>query len=72
MNKRYLAKVIRQKMIIESEKDDKDTYAYDKIINIMYNDCGYGIKKNGYLEDIKNINGKNLYERYKEIISNIK
>ena len=59
----------RQKMIIESEKDDKDTYAYDKIINIMYNDCGYGIKKNGYLEDIKNINGKNLYERYKEIIS---
>ena len=58
----------RQKMIIESEKDDKDTYAYDKIINIMYNDCGYGIKRNGYLEDIKDINGSNLLERYKEII----
>ena len=58
----------RQKMIIESEKDDKDTYAYDKIINIMYNDCGYGIKRNGYLEDIDGINGKNLYKRYKEII----
>lgn len=58
----------KQKMIIESEKDDKDTYAYDKIINIMYNDCGYGIKRNGYLEDIKDINGSNLLERYKEII----
>lgn len=59
----------RRKIIIESEKDDKDTYAYDRIINLMYKDCGYGLRKNGYVEDIESINEKNLYERYKEIIS---
>lgn len=60
----------RQRIVIDTEKDNKDSYAYDKIINIMYNDCGYGIKRNGYLEDLVSINGKNLYERYKEIIRN--
>lgn len=60
----------RQRIVIETEKDNKDLYAYDKIINIMYNDCGYGIKRNGYIEDLDNIDGKNLYERYKEIIKN--
>ena len=58
----------RRKIIIESEKDDKDSYAYDRIINLMYKDCGYGLNKNGYIEDLESINEKNLYERYKEII----
>ncbi len=62
--------ISRRKMIIESEKDDKDTYSYNKLINIMYDDNGFGINKNGYIEDLKEINEKNLFERYKKIIEN--
>lgn len=58
----------RRRITIETEKDDKDTYSYNKAINIMYKDCGYGINKNGYLDDLKIIDPKNLYERYIEIL----
>jgi len=59
----------RRIMIIESEKDDKDAYSYNRTINKMYGDCGYGLNKNGYLEDLNDINSENLYKRYKEIIN---
>lgn len=58
----------RRKIIIESQKDDKDSYSYERIINIMYNDTGFGINKNGYLEDLEKINEKSLYNRYKSIV----
>jgi len=57
-------------LLINSVRDDKDIYSYEKCINIMYKNSGYGLSKYGNIEDLKNINSENLYERYKEIISN--
>ena len=59
-------------MIIKAQKDDKDQYAYDRCINIMYNNSGYGLSKYGNLEDLQAINSHNLYEQYKELIDNAK
>lgn len=59
----------RRRIIIETESDDKDAYSYNRAINIMYQNCGFGINKNGYIEDLDDIDSKNLYERYKEIIN---
>jgi len=57
-------------LLINSVRDDKDIYSYEKCINIMYKNSGYGLSKYGNIEDLKNINSEKLYERYKEIISN--
>lgn len=59
-------------MIIKSQKDDKDQYAYDRCINIMYNNSGYGLSKYGNLEDLQTINTQNLYEQYSHLINNSK
>lgn len=59
-------------MIIKAQKDDKDQYAYDRCINIMYNNSGYGLSKYGNLEDLQTINSHNLYEQYKQLIDNAK
>ena len=59
-------------MIIKAQKDDKDQYAYDRCINIMYNNRGYGLSKYGNLEDLQAINSHNLYEQYKQLIDNAK
>lgn len=59
-------------MIIKAQKDDKDQYAYDRCINIMYNNSGYGLSKYGNLEDLQIINSHNLYEQYKQLIDNAK
>ncbi len=59
-------------MIIKAQKDDKDQYAYDRCINIMYNNSGYGLSKYGNLEDLQAINSHNLYEQYKQLIDNAK
>lgn len=59
-------------MIIKAQKDDKDPYAYDRCINIMYNNSGYGLSKYGNLEDLQAINSHNLYEQYKQLIDNAK
>ncbi len=56
-------------LLINSVKDDKDIYSYEKCINIMYKNSGYGLSKYGNIEDLKTINSENLYNRYKEIIS---
>lgn len=59
-------------MIIKAQKDDKDQYAYDRCINIIYNNSGYGLSKYGNLEDLQTINPHNLYEQYKQLIDNAK
>lgn len=59
-------------MIIKAQKDDKDQYAYDRCINIMYNNSGYGLSKYGNLKDLQAINSHNLYEQYKQLIDNAK
>ena len=59
-------------MIINAQKDDKDTYSYERCINIMYKNCGYGLRKYGNIEDLEKIDGNNLYEHYKKLIDTAK
>ena len=72
-NEKYLENEKRNlEMIINSVKDDKDIYSYERCINIMYKNCGYGLSKYGEVEDLKGIDEKNLYEYYKELIDTAK
>ena len=59
-------------IIIESKKDDKDRYALDKCINSIYGNNGYGLSKLGYIEDFDNIDEKNLYSHYLQVINKSK
>lgn len=56
--------------IIESKKDNKENYAFNRCVEEMFKDQPYGLYKYGFREDIKNINSKNLYEYYLEMIKN--
>lgn len=44
----------------------------NRCIEEMYKDEPFGLFKFGYIEDLELINGKNLYEYYKELIKNCK
>lgn len=57
---------------IEGKIDNKARYAIDRCIEEMYKDEPYGLYKFGYIEDLKKIDGKNLYQYYKELINNCK
>ncbi len=59
-------------LLIDSQKDDKDAYAFDKCINIMYEDKGFGISKYGKKEDLQDIDEINLYEHYQKLINEAK
>ena len=58
--------------IIEGKIDNKARYALDRCIEEMYKDQPFGLYKFGYIEDLKNLNGKNLYEYYKKLIDECK
>lgn len=60
------------KQRIEGKIDNKAKYALDRCIEEMYENEPFGIYKFGYVEDLENINGKILYEYYKELISSCK
>lgn len=60
------------KKIIESKKDNKELYAFNRCIEEMFKNEPYGIDKNGYIEDLNNIDEKKLYEHYKKIIETCK
>ena len=60
------------KIIIEGRKDNKSKYAMDRCQEEMYNGKPYGLYKYGYLEDIDEINEKNLYDYYKKLIKECK
>ncbi len=60
------------KKIIESRKDDKSSYAYNRCIEEMFKNEPYGIYRFGNLKDLEQINPKNLYDYYKEMIYNSK
>ena len=57
---------------IESRIDNKRTYALDRCIEEMYKDKPFGLYRFGYVEDLKEINEKNLYERYMNLIKQCK
>lgn len=60
------------KQVILGKIDNKSKYAYDRCIEEMYKDKPFGLYKYGYIEDLENINSKNLYEHYRKIISECK
>ena len=60
------------KQIIEGKIDNKAKYALDRCIEEMYKNEPFGLYKYGYVEDLNNIDEKNLYEYYIELINNCK
>lgn len=60
------------KQIIDGKIDNKARYSLDRCIEEMYKDKPYGLYKYGYAEDMKNINEKNLYEYYQQLINECK
>lgn len=60
------------KQLIEAKIDNKAKYALDRCTEEMYKDKTYSLYKYGYVEDLQNINPKNLYDHYKKIIENAK
>ena len=60
------------KLLIESKIDNKNAYALNRCIEEMYKDKPYGLYKYGYTEDLGEINSKNIYEHYLNIINTAK
>lgn len=60
------------KRIIESKIDNKANYAYTRCIEEMYKNEAYELYEYGYIEDLENINEKNLYEYYKQFLNECK
>ena len=58
--------------IIEGKIDNKARYAFDRCIEEMYKSKPYGLYKFGYIEDLDGITSQDLYNYYKELISNCK
>lgn len=53
---------------IDGRADNKKEYAKLRCIEEMCGNEAFGLYGDGYADDLKNINEKNLYEHYKEII----
>ena len=72
-NKEYVESEIKNlKQVIEGRKDSKATYAYERCIEEMYKNMPYSLYKYGIVEDLENIDAKNLYGQYTNLINNCK
>lgn len=60
------------KRIIKGKTDNKAMYATERCIEEMYKNESFGLYKYGYVEDLENIDAKNLYKYYKKMISTCK
>lgn len=60
------------RQIIDGKIDNKARYALDRTIEEMYKNEAFGLYKYGYIEDLKEINEKNLYEYYLKLINECK
>ena len=60
------------KQRIEGKIDNKSRYSLERCIEEMYKDEPFGLYKFGYIEDLEKIDGKNLYEYYKNLINTCK
>ena len=58
--------------VIEAKIDNKGRYAYDRCIEEMFKNQSFGLYKFGYIEDLQGITPEQLYQYYKELISNCK
>ena len=73
----FMEEYVRQekeniKQMIEGKKDNKSRYALDRCMEEMYQGKNYGLYKYGYIEDLEELNAKNLYMYYQEMIQNCK
>ena len=57
---------------IEGKIDDKDFYAFETCVSKMYKDKGIGLFKYGKLEDLENLNSKNIADHYNKLIQSAK
>lgn len=76
-NEKFNSEYVEQEKVnvqrrIEAKIDNKARYAIERCIEEMYKDQPYGLYKFGYVEDLKDINASNLYERYKTLINSCK
>ena len=76
-NESFKAEYVEQeknniKQRIEGKIDNKAVYSMERCIEEMYKNQTFGLYKLGYVEDLKNIDGKNLYSYYKELIDTCK
>ncbi|MGL5717461.1 MAG: EF-P 5-aminopentanol modification-associated protein YfmF [Paraclostridium sp.] len=53
---------------IEAKINDKGRFALERCFEEMCKDEKYSISEYGYIEDLENINSKELYEHYKNIL----
>ena len=58
------------RLIIESRKDNKARYAYERCIEEMIENEPYGVYKYGTVEDVEKITPESLYNQYKKILKN--
>ncbi len=58
------------KLNIETEDENPDNYAYRRFTKFMCENENFSINPNGYLEDLKKINSKSLYQEYLDMINN--
>ncbi len=60
------------KILIEGKKDNKSQYANYRCQEEMFKGKPFGLYKYGYIEDIEPMNAQNLYEYYKNLLSECK
>ena len=60
------------KNVLESAKDDKDSYAFDRCLEEMYAHNGFGLNQYGVLEDVDKIKKEDLKEAYEKILNESK
>ena len=60
------------KQRIEAKIDDKAKYSMERCIEEMYKNEPFGLYKFGYVEDLTAMDGKNLYDYYKELMASCK
>ena len=58
--------------VINAKINNKDMYAFNRCIENMYDNKGFGIYKFGYLEDLDKITNKNISEYYHKLIKEAK
>lgn len=58
--------------IIDAKKDNKGRYALERCMEETNKERPSGLYKYGFVEDLENINSKNLYSHYQELISKCK
>lgn len=60
------------KKIIEAKIDDKGFYAFNRCIENMYENQGFGLYKYGYLEDLDGIDNQKISEYYHKLVNEAK